>query len=1218
MRNNSPKLSGRKCLWLAAAALPLLAVPGYGQNVVQPGDPIIASSANEPGSEGVANAIDGTQAKYLNFDSANDAKTSGFIVTPSVGVTWVTGLSITTANDSPDRDPKEMTLEGSNDDTITNYTDGTWTLIADIQAPATTVRFAVQNFSFANFTAYKRYRWTVVHTQGPSTCCMQVAEVQLLGQVLPKNVVQPGDSIIASSANEPGSEGVANAIDGTQAKYLNFDSANDAKTSGFIVTPSVGSTVVEGVSMMTANDSPDRDVKEFTLEGSNDAITNYTDGTWTLIAHQSNIPATTVRFFTQTFLFANYTPYLHYRWTVIHTQGPSTCCMQVAEVSLLGTGAPKNAIQPGDSIIASSANEPGSEGVANAIDGTQAKYLNFDSANDAKTSGFIVTPSVGATIITGLGMQTANDSPDRDVKECTIEGSNDSITNYTDGTWTTIVDIANIPATTVRFAWQYFYFTNTTPFKHYRWTVIHTQGPSTCCMQIAEVQLLAVTSQADCSKAAFVNLPANTPVLSGSTADIFVDVNGPWPLQWYSNNVAIPGATQSKLTTDPVTSANASIAYTVAIVGCQTSAPVHAVLFTPASTKSIGIQFAGGGANGSPTRLNTNDIVGIQQQSFWNVAEGSTGTSGSSGTITNGQGNVDLLTDSDGNTNVISFDYTTTGNWGAGVNADRPLGRMLNGLTGAKGPTAESGDQVLVFHNVPAGQHAVLIYSLSPPLQFQVVKFAITNKNLVVYQRTLNSDEYKPAPGFYRSTSTDVANPSIGNFVRFDGVTPDANGDVQVTYNVLTAADQRTGVNAIQLVLNAPNPGSPPIISQQPQPAFAQSNGVVTISVQATGSGLTYQWRKNGVNLANVGNISGANSATMTISPFGPADEAIYSVAIFNQAGSTISGNAAAHISTYNIKDQLAVYYKMNETTGTTAANSAAGGLPATELQGNLTWGAGQVGGASIFDGQTTLLVSNFTKASVAMAGSAWVNVPSATAQGDMVIFRNQEGDFLFGGSANRLLGQFELVITRDTISGNLYPSAVVSLGNNYARVTGSSQFPLDGWHNVAFSADGAQLRLYVDAKEVGSIDYVGTINPPITPWISIGSRVITQIDTNAIPPLYLLDPTNPDLLAGSVDELALWDRELSASEVNAIYQSGKTNAPLDSIIQTPPVTVSPATLTTSVAAGKLTLSWSPAGGHLLSSPTLGSAANWTSLSATNPTVIPITGREQYFRVQNP
>src|SRR5262245_23170152 len=47
---------------LAIPLIALLALSGtaYAQkNIVQPGDPILASSANSPGSEGVANAIDG-------------------------------------------------------------------------------------------------------------------------------------------------------------------------------------------------------------------------------------------------------------------------------------------------------------------------------------------------------------------------------------------------------------------------------------------------------------------------------------------------------------------------------------------------------------------------------------------------------------------------------------------------------------------------------------------------------------------------------------------------------------------------------------------------------------------------------------------------------------------------------------------------------------------------------------------------------------------------------------------------------------------------------------------------------------------------------------------------------------------------------------------------------------------------------------------------------
>src|SRR5881396_2645004 len=82
-------------------------------DVTQPGDPIVPTSNNSPGSEGVANAIDNQPTKYLNFDKVN----TGFTVTPSVGPTLVSGLTLTSANDAADRDPGSYTLEGSLDGT---------------------------------------------------------------------------------------------------------------------------------------------------------------------------------------------------------------------------------------------------------------------------------------------------------------------------------------------------------------------------------------------------------------------------------------------------------------------------------------------------------------------------------------------------------------------------------------------------------------------------------------------------------------------------------------------------------------------------------------------------------------------------------------------------------------------------------------------------------------------------------------------------------------------------------------------------------------------------------------------------------------------------------------------------------------------------------------------------------------------------------------------
>src|SRR5262245_12466540 len=113
---------------LVGAALVCAIAARAQSSVTQPGDPVIASSSNSPGSEGVANAIDGTTAKYLNRDLANDATPAGFVVTPSVGATVVTGISLQSANDAADRDPKAFAVEGSNDDSPT-WTTGAWTEI---------------------------------------------------------------------------------------------------------------------------------------------------------------------------------------------------------------------------------------------------------------------------------------------------------------------------------------------------------------------------------------------------------------------------------------------------------------------------------------------------------------------------------------------------------------------------------------------------------------------------------------------------------------------------------------------------------------------------------------------------------------------------------------------------------------------------------------------------------------------------------------------------------------------------------------------------------------------------------------------------------------------------------------------------------------------------------------------------------------------------------
>ena len=77
-----------------------------------------------------------------------------------------------------------------------------------------------------------------------------------------------------------------------------------------------------------------------------------------------------------------------------------------------------------------------------------------------------------------------------------------------------------------------------------------------------------------------------------------------------------------------------------------------------------------------------------------------------------------------------------------------------------------------------------------------------------------------------------------------------------------------------------------PTITQQPVPRDVESSAVVTFTVAASGSlPMTYQWRRNGVNL------TGATNPTYVIVNAQPANNGSYGVEIHNLAGSAFSSN---------------------------------------------------------------------------------------------------------------------------------------------------------------------------------------------------------------------------------------------------------------------------------------------------------------------------------------
>ncbi len=150
---------------------PYISVPVMNDQT-QPFDYIVGSSTNTPGAETVDKAIDNSvSTKYLNFDELN----TGFTVTLGAGAQVVTALSLTSADDAPERDPASYVLEGSNDGGTT------FAPIAQGTVPVFSARLQRKVIEFANSTAYSTYRLTFPTVANAAAAnSMQIAEVELL------------------------------------------------------------------------------------------------------------------------------------------------------------------------------------------------------------------------------------------------------------------------------------------------------------------------------------------------------------------------------------------------------------------------------------------------------------------------------------------------------------------------------------------------------------------------------------------------------------------------------------------------------------------------------------------------------------------------------------------------------------------------------------------------------------------------------------------------------------------------------------------------------------------------------------------------------------------------------------------------------------------------------------------------------------------------------
>ena len=122
------------------------------------------------------------------------------------------------------------------------------------------------------------------------------------------------------------------------------------------------------------------------------------------------------------------------------------------------------------------------------------------------------------------------------------------------------------------------------------------------------------------------------------------------------------------------------------------------------------------------------------------------------------------------------------------------------------------------------------------------------------------------------------------------------------------------------------------------------------------------------------------------------------------------------------------------------------------------------------------------------------------------------------------LIGQFALGVDpgRHLLAGILEPG-----GTPIIVLESGKDLPRGRWQHVALVADGAMLRLYRNAVEVGSRSYHGISREPLPNGLGIGLQTDPSGAKPHTPPWGFWD--------GRLDEIAIFNHALSAEQIRQL-----------------------------------------------------------------------------------
>jgi len=420
------------------------------------------SARDEKGpDEGAAKAFDGkTGTKWFN---QNGPLPTWLQYSFGGGGGWpLSAYSLTSANDVPERDPRDWQFQVSNDGM-------NWTTLDRRTNELFASRLQTKSYRFDNATPYRFYRIYVTAASGNGSDGVQLAEFDLgLKELLGRMNDPDGGlalrssfaNVIASASSAQPGASVGNALDVNES--TSWASANTNEPAWIQYKFQDATWTITQYKLISSTSHPETDPRNWQLLGSNDG------GQWTVLDERRN-QTFSARAQARRYQFPNQIPYRFYRLYVTGT-AETNRAVRVGKFQLWSDDSP-------DVMSASSVKLP-DESAAKAFDGSfDTKWYNGGSS----ATGWLQYELGGgeAQVVSSYSLTSGNDVPGRDPQTWEFQASND-------GAFWTDLDVRTNQSFDARLQTRNYVFANSKPFRFYRLSMTSKSGDATWGLQLSE------------------------------------------------------------------------------------------------------------------------------------------------------------------------------------------------------------------------------------------------------------------------------------------------------------------------------------------------------------------------------------------------------------------------------------------------------------------------------------------------------------------------------------------------------------------------------------------------------------------------------------------------------------------------------------------------------------------------------------------------------------